>query len=140
MNDNDLLTAFEDCSLPAAEFHHADHVRVAFLYLCRFPAIEAMRRFSEGLKKFAIHNGKPDRYHETITWAFLFLIRERMAKAARPDESWEGFAAENADLLDWKNNVLKTYYSDAMLASDLARTVFLLPDRASGRTSASPVV
>lgn len=135
MNDNELLTAFEDCSLPAAEFHHADHVRVAFLYLCRFPAIEAMRRFSEGLKKFAAYNGKPDRYHETITWAFLFLIRERMARTAQPEQTWGEFAAENSDLIDWKNNVLKTYYSEAILASDLARSTFLLPDRAPARAS-----
>jgi hypothetical protein len=135
MNDIDLLTAFENCSLPPAEFHHADHVHVAFLYLCRFSPIEATRRFSEGLKNFAIHNGKPDRYHETITWAFLFLIRERLARSARPEQTWEEFAVENADLLDWKTNVLRKYYSEATLASDLARSVFLLPDGALGKAS-----
>jgi len=138
MTDIELLSAFENYSLPAAEFHHADHVRVAFLYLCRFPPIEAVRRFSEGLRSFAAHNGKPDRYHETITWAFLFLIRERVARTARPEQTWEEFAAANPDLLDWKNNVLKKYYSEATLTSDLARSTFVLPDLGvSDRASAS---
>jgi hypothetical protein len=43
--------------------------------------------------------------------------------------TWEEFAAGNPDLLNWKDNVLRKYYSKEVLASDLARTTFLLPDR-----------
>ena len=31
LNDEEFLQAFEDCTLE--EFHHADHVRMAWLYL-----------------------------------------------------------------------------------------------------------
>jgi hypothetical protein len=41
LNDEEFVKAFESCTLPNAEFHHADHVRMAFLYLCRFPPLEA---------------------------------------------------------------------------------------------------
>ena len=34
MNDDEFIASFEDCSLAIASFHHADYVRVAFLYLC----------------------------------------------------------------------------------------------------------
>ena len=46
----------------------------------RFPGLEGIRRFSEGLERFAAASGKPGLYHETITWAFLLLIGERLAR------------------------------------------------------------
>jgi hypothetical protein len=129
MNDDAFLAGFENCTLSGAAFHHADHVRMAFLYLSRYSVLEAMQRFSAALARFAAANGKPERYNETITWALLLLIRERMARAeSRP--SWLEFAQENADLLDWKDNILKKYYRDETLNSELAKRMFLFPDRA----------
>jgi hypothetical protein len=128
MTDDEFIARFEDSSIANESFHHPDHVRMAFLFLRRYPAIEALQRFSEGLIKFAAAKGKPGLYHETITWAFLLLIRERMARTGR-DQTWSEFAANNADLLNWKENILKTYYTDETLASDLARNTFVLPDK-----------
>jgi hypothetical protein len=42
---------------------------------------------------------------------------------------WEEFAERNADLLVWKGGVLEQYYRDATLWSDLARAVFVFPDK-----------
>lgn len=128
MNQEDLIERFENCTLPPASFHHREHVRLAWLYLRRYPALEALSKFCEGLKRFAGSLGKSDRYHETITWAYLLLIRERMARTG-PEESWEHFAEANADLLDWEPNVLKRYYREETLRSELARQVFVFPDR-----------
>jgi hypothetical protein len=130
MNDDEFMAKFEDCTLANEAFHHADHVRMAFLYQCRYPAIEAIERFSTALVRFATAHGKPQLYHETITWAFLFLIRERLARAGG-QPGWEEFAAANLDLLDWKNNILKKYYRPETLSSDLARRTFLFPDQAN---------
>jgi len=102
---------------------------MAFLYLRRYPALEALERFSTSLVRFATAHGKPKLYHETITWAYLLLIRERLARTGC-QQTWTEFAASNADLLNWKDNVLKKYYHAETLASDLARTTFLFPDRA----------
>jgi hypothetical protein len=129
MTDDELIASFEDCSLANASFHHSDHVRMAFLYLCRYPALEAIQRFSTSLIRFAAANGKPEIYHETITWAFLLLIRERMARTGC-QQTWTEFAAGNGDLLSWKDNVLKKYYRSETLSSDLARSTFLFPDKA----------
>jgi len=85
MTDEELITGFENCTLPNESFHHADHVRVAFLYHSRYPALEALQRFSTSLTRFATAHGKPHLYHETVTWAFLLLIRERMARAGCAD-------------------------------------------------------
>lgn len=126
MTDDELIAGFEDCSLAA--FHHADHVRMAFLYLCRYPALEALQRFSAALARFAASSGKPELYNETITWAFLLLIRERMARAGRP-QAWNEFAVANGDLLTWKDNILTKYYRAETLSSGLARNTFVFPDK-----------
>ena len=63
-----------------------------------------------------------------ITWAFLLLIRERMARAGC-QLTWPEFASRNADLLNWEDNVLKKYYRNETLSSDLAKSTFLLPDK-----------
>jgi hypothetical protein len=129
MNDDEFIASFEDCSLANENFHHADHVRMAFLYLCRYPPLEALQLFSGSLVKFATVHNKRTLYHETITWAFLLLIRERMVRSGR-QETWAEFSANNKDLLTWKDNILKKYYREETLSSELARSTFLLPDKA----------
>jgi hypothetical protein len=127
MTDQQTIEQFEKSVAPGGSFHHADHVRVAFAYLTRYPLLEAVQKFSAALKRFALAQGKPGLYHETITWAYLFLIRERMARAGQ--QSWEEFAEQNADLLVWNDGVVQRAYRKETLASELARTVFVLPDR-----------
>jgi hypothetical protein len=133
MTGEELIQQFEDGTTSADTFHHADHVRLAFEYLCRYPALEALQKFSAALQRFAAAHGKAQRYHETITWAYLLLIRERQARAGCAQTScvqtWEEFAERNADLLVWKGGVLSTLYRQETLDSELARRTFVLPDR-----------
>ena len=130
MTDDQFIEAFKNCTLPAEQFRHTDHVRMGFLYMCRYPGLEGVRRFSEGLQSYAAALGKINRYHETITWAFLLLIRERLArKHDGVIPTWDEFAAANSDLLTWEDHVLKKYYTDETLQSELARKTFVLPDR-----------
>lgn len=128
MDDLTYIQQFEQTTLEP--FHHADHVRVAFAYLCRYPVLQALEKFSDGLKNFAAARGKEDLYNETITWAFVLLVRERMARAGV--ESWEEFAQRNPDLLVWKGGIIDRYYTSETLGSDLARKVFVFPDRPQG--------
>jgi len=127
MNDEEFIAGFESCSLPAETFHHEQHVRIVWLYLQRYPVLETLARFSENLKRFATANGKPNLYHETITWTYVLLIHERIRRDGAQD--WEQFKRANPDLLDWKNSILKNYYSDETLRSEVAKRVFVFPDR-----------
>lgn len=132
MTGDELIEQFEGDATEPDSFHHADHVRLAFEYLNRFPALEALQKFSAALLRFATAQGKADRYHETITWAYLFLIRERMLGATQP-QTWEEFATENPDLLGWAKGsfgILDRYYWPDTLSSAAARLAFLLPDKA----------
>jgi len=128
MSGDEMIKRFESGAIPADSFHHADHVRLAFEYLSQYPALEAMGRFSDALKSFAAAQGKTQLYHETITWAYLLLIRERIARAGR-EQTWDEFAERNPDLFVWKGGVLSTLYRQETLDSDLARRIFVLPDR-----------
>jgi hypothetical protein len=128
MTDQELFKRFEDGTLPPECFHHGEHVRTAFLYLTKYPALEALQMFCTNLRKFAIALGKTGLYHETITWAYVFLIHERMASSGKR-QTWEEFARDNSDLLQWKNGIMTRYYRPETLASELARSVFVLPDR-----------
>jgi hypothetical protein len=122
------MEEFEKCTLAHGSFHHADHVKMAFLYLRKFPPVEALGRFSSALALFAAAHGKASLYSETITWAFLLLIRERMARAGAP-QTWPEFSVRNSDLLRWDDNILKRYYRRETLQSELAKSVFLFPDK-----------
>lgn len=126
--DQQFIDQFEACTFPAEKFHHPEHVRVVWLYLHVCPLLETLARFTEKLKRFATANGKPNLYHETITWVHVFLIHERMQRNGH-EQTWQEFVDRNADLFDWKNSVLKSYYDDETLASDLARRIFVFPNK-----------
>jgi hypothetical protein len=127
MTNKQLIQAFETDNLPEGSFHHADHVRMAFAYLLEYPALQALDKFCCALKGYARARGKQKLYNETITHAYFFLIRERMARCGVVD--WDEFAGGNPDLLTWKNGILSRYYENATLQSDLSRTVFVFPDK-----------
>ena len=132
VRNSELVSLFDRGEIGAGGFHHADHVRVAYAYLCEMPLFEAIERFSCALRRFAVLKGKPNLYHETITWAYLLLIQERRVRSG-DHGNWETFAVANADLLSWKNGILRQYYKLTTLESEVARTTFLLPDNLAAR-------
>ncbi len=128
-NADEMLHArFEDCSLPLESFHHSVHVQLVFLYLRKHSLLEVLARFPAALTKYAEAHGKSGLYHATITWAYIFLINERMARGKRK-LSWDEFRSQNPDLLTWKDSVLKKYYCAETLASEFAKRTFLFPDK-----------
>ena len=127
MRNKELIHGFETNAIPPDSFHHADHVRLAYAYLSEYPALVALGKFSDALKRFAAGLGKTQLYNETITCAYFFLIHERMARHQVRD--WDEFACLNPDLLTWKDGILSRYYLEGTLKSDLARSVFVLPDK-----------
>ena len=127
MTDAEFVAAFEAAEV-SSEFHHADHVRMAWIYLSRYSLPEAITRFSAALRRFALAKDKPGLYHETITLGYLLLINERMQRDAAP-RRWEQFTAENPELFDPPKTFLSQYYSEQLLNSPHARRVFVFPDR-----------
>ena len=106
-----------------ADFHHRDHLRVAFALLTAHAFPEAAQLYSRSLRAIAARAGRPGAYHETITLGFLSLLSERMASGHVA--SFDTFAEANPDLLD--KDALARWYSHARLRSDIARRTFVLP-------------
>jgi hypothetical protein len=123
VNDGQFLTALEDCSLPADCFDHAAHVRAGYLYLRQAPFPQATAAMCATIVRYACALGKPDRYHETITVAFMALINAQMRRQG-DGGGWEQFRVRNPQLL--RSDALLAYYPRAVLESREARGCFTL--------------
>jgi hypothetical protein len=124
MMDEEFLAALERCELPGEAFTHAAHVRAGYLYVRAGGFDAALGRMRAAIQRYAAHLGKPDKYHETITIAYLALIHERL-RARGDSGDWASFRMQNPDLFE--PDLLLRYYRSSELESDLARRVFILP-------------
>jgi hypothetical protein len=128
MTDETFFEEFENGTLSPELFHHKDHVKMVWLYLKKYDLLESLAKFSQSLKNFAKINGAEQRYHETITFAYVLIINERL-KQSENTYTWEEFAERNSDLLDWTSNILKKYYREDTLNSAFAKKTFVFPDK-----------
>ena len=125
LTDLEFARAFEACELSNDVFHHRDHIRLAWIYLHRYGEQEARKQIAAAIRKFAAHHGKSDKYHETITVAWLRLVANATARLT-PEASFDNLTAAAPDLLDKRS--IERFYSAAALASDAARTSWVQPD------------
>lgn len=125
MTDAEFLEAFEGCRIPASEFHHRDHLRLALLYLQRYGASMAASRIAESIRRYAAHHGKSDKYNETVTQAWLQIVHA--AASETQGATLDQLVASHPELLD--KNTLERYYSRDVLNSAAARLTFVPPDR-----------
>jgi hypothetical protein len=124
MTDREFLRLLENCELPEQEFGHAAHVRAAYLYLQDYDFAGALERICRAIRNYARHLGKPGRYHETVTVAYLALIQQHICE--RGDAGgWPAFARQNAEL--FQPDLLQRFYSRSQLDSEMARRIFVLP-------------
>jgi hypothetical protein len=131
MTDQEFLRALELCELPENEFGHAAHIRAAYLYLQGAGFAGALERIRSAIRNYARHLGKADRYHETITVAYVSLIQQHICERG-DGGGWAVFVRDNPELL--QPGLLLQFYPKAQLDSELARKVFLLPRSMSPRS------
>lgn len=125
-SDSEVVRQLEALTLPAAQFDHRTHVRVAWWYLRHDNRDAAVDRFRQSVKAFATSLGAAEKYHETITVAYMLLIADRSAQT--PDLCWEEFFARWPELFAQTPPLLSIHYSRALLESSQARHTFVLPD------------
>jgi hypothetical protein len=130
--DDALLASFLDCTLPPEQLGHPEHVRLAYLFVRRHPDFgDAALAFRSALRRYVTAIGRADRYHETLTWAYLALIAERIEREGEePPVDSQQFVARWPELVDHRTGAFAAAYDVAEItASPLARRVFLLPGR-----------
>ena len=128
MSDDEFLAAFEACALD--EFHHRDHVKIAYLYLSQLPLTDAIARVRTGLQALAIAWDAPvddleKGYHETITVAWVHLVHLQLA-ASGPAPSADAFCDQQPKLM--QKTLLQSFYSRERLATWDAKRAFVEPD------------
>jgi hypothetical protein len=129
-SDADLWERFHAGTLPAAEWTHAAHLRVAWMYLRARPLDEAHVLMRVGIVRLNAAHGlveTPSRgYHETMTRVWLRLVGAAMRETPHHDDSALFLAAHAATLA--KDAPLR-HYSKELLLSVAARACFVEPDR-----------
>lgn len=124
-SDEEFLRAFEDLSFPANQFHHREHIRVAWLYLKSSDATRAAERMTAGILRFANHHGATQKYHHTLTLAWMRLVAAALVETPECHKFTQ-FLAEHPELAD--KDLLKRYYSAEVLQSNAAREGWVEPD------------
>jgi hypothetical protein len=142
MTDVELTRALESGEIANENFRHASHLHVAWVYLAESSSVsEAAAKMRNTLRRFAAAAGKPEKYHETITLFWVYLLS--WVKSVMGCKRLEEFAQANPQLLE--KNFPLTYYSRERLFSGQARTLWVEPDlkpllfdATSFRSSSSP--
>jgi len=128
LDDDELVARFEGRTLAPDDYRHREHLRIAFAMLRGADLGEAAVRFRRAMRGYVAAVGATAKYHETLTWAYLVLVHERMQGAADADS--RGFLARHPDLLDHRAGALARHYDVAAItASPVARRIFVLPER-----------
>ena len=112
LGENEFVAAVEECRYANAEFRHADHVRLAWIYVRRYGAREAEERIVKTIMRFAISQGHEEKYHGTLTRAWLRLVAT--AQHLTPNvTAFDELLAKHRWLLD--RSALSAFYSGTRL-------------------------
>jgi hypothetical protein len=125
LTDLEFARKFEACELPNDSFHHRDHIRLAWIYVQRYGELDARERIAGAIRKFAAQHGHNEKYHETITVAWLRLVASGMTKVP-PDATFVDLTIAVPELLD--KRTIEKFYSTAVLTSEEARKFWVEPD------------
>ncbi|MFI9331539.1 hypothetical protein ACIGZJ_28875 [Kitasatospora sp. NPDC052868] len=108
----------------AGGFGHREHVRLTWLAIRRFGVPAATDLVSEGIQRTARKAGKPEKYHATLTQAWVELIGHHAAEHG--EEDFTAFADRNPTLLD--KDLPTRFYRPETLAGEAAKTGWVEPD------------
>ena len=122
--ERDFIAQVEQCTIAHEAFRHTEHIHLAWLYLRALPFDAAAARIGTTLRRLATHHGVPERYHETLTVAFMYLVRHHL----RQDEPFEDFRTRMSLLFDDARGLIARHYSTALIEGADARARFVPPD------------
>jgi hypothetical protein len=133
MTDRELTRALERGDVPNEGFHHADHLRVALVYLNESPSIDAaVERMASTLRRFAASVGKAEKYSQPTTEFWMYQMAA--ARAVMPSAGCDAVFAAYPRLLD--KHLILAYYSTDAAATGSPDSPGDAPDRALPRRSA----
>jgi hypothetical protein len=120
-----LVRAFEATSIDPTAFHHREHLYVAWCYLRALPLEDALARYVRHLRHLTIALGVPNKFHATVTWAYVVLLHAAMEQS--PGTTFDELLERNPALLQHRGGALEAFYPRAQLDTEEARRRFVLP-------------
>jgi hypothetical protein len=94
----ELVSGFEDGTLPKPRWTHRAHLAVGLVYCDRMPAPVALALLRERIRRYNVASGGENTstsgYHETITRFYVYIVRRFIA-----EDGEEGTPAERANRL-----------------------------------------
>ncbi len=109
MDDLEFLTKFEAGSWPFDQWHHREHIKLAYLYLSQFPFEQAIEKMRMGVKSYTAANHVPESptsgYHETITLTWMHLVHLTLCEFG-PRETADAFV-DTHTRERWSNSVAR---------------------------------
>ena len=113
----------------AERFGHREHVHLTWLAVRRCGVPAAINIVSEGIQRTTRYAGAPQKYHATISRAWVELVGYHVAEhPAAAFNTFAAFAEHNPALLD--KRLLTRFYRSATLADQRAKTDWVEPDLA----------
>ena len=127
MDDGEFLRLFHEGTIPGDEFRHRGHLRLAWLVLSRHQRDEAENIVAREIRRFAVANGSPNRYHDTLTRFWVRLVRHAMENATEAG-SIDDLLARFPFLLE--KSLPFRHWRGETFNSDRARARWIEPDLA----------
>ncbi len=125
-----MTTPFQElmCQVLAESprFGHRQHVQLTWLAVRRHGTADAIGLVSDGIRATARYAGAPQKYHATVSRAWVELVGHHADHSAATD--FDTFAERNAALLD--KRLLNRFYRSTTLAGTPAKTGWVEPDLA----------
>ncbi|WP_370280809.1 hypothetical protein [Pontibacterium sp.] len=127
LDDQTFISQFEACTLDPEHFDHLGHLRLGWLYASQNALPEAISKTCDGIRRYAGSLGAHDKFHYTLTEAFVRLIALREADS--PATSVDQFLEQNADIVDNALALIHQHYSEGLLETHEAKNQSVEPDR-----------
>lgn len=122
---DDLVVAFESCSLPCHHWTHRAHLAVAVIYVRRWSFDDALARTRDRIHAYNRNCGNSTGYNETVTRLYLMRLHYDFGHGIASEDSADELArATESYGVDW----LYRYYSKARVWSAEAAEGWVSPD------------
>jgi len=122
--DETFLAAFHAGQIGNHDFHHRDHLRLAWIQIRRLGLERASDAVVLSIRQFAARQGHADRYHETMTRFWVRVVA--MGINRHPTLPFDDLLATEPHLLD--KTLAFAHWSRERMASDEARRQWMEPD------------
>lgn len=143
MDDLTFIKKFESAAWPMDEWHHKEHIKIAYLYLVAHGFERALGKMRAGILALNAFHKVPEGplrgYHETMTQAWLRLVHVILSEYG-PAETGDLFYEQHPELSQKKT--LRLFYSADRMKDPRGKLEFLEPDLTSlprARSSAGAV-